>query len=500
MRWARSDFASDVVDRRVKVTHFRHVPAGPVDVRDVPELLQPAVGVRTEGHQADHRLEGSALVLVRLGDLQDRLLPGVGLLVQGPGAEVLGELQARLDVRQQLAIAHLREHGLHGPDHRAHGHDHGLLVLGVEGLHEPAGVTTEGVGDTGPAMYVHLKMNGDDDWFYERIVVERWVDGAFKERSNFNYLGELGDDAGRHLAGPLWEDSWTSNQKSIVNIDETIYEQVWVADNRQSDEETEKTIKDSYSFSEEVLKQKMKEKSNGYEVSVETESEFFGTTVSTSATATGSTTQSNLDEHSKAKVRGREIEATLKVAPRTLQIRTIIAKVKGTQETRQFMGNNFLRWNFDPTTVYIAYDGVEVIHAGDQLTAEQQRVVSSASNNRVSLPPPRVTSNPPAPPQTLVPSQAQRIPSQGADVPVTNFTLTNDLALSVNITWLDGQGGDVQTDQPWIAPGNAFRVANGAKTYQSHWYAIHTTDGFKCSFSPRQGVTVKLSQLSACKL
>lgn len=105
------------------------------------------------------------------------------------------------------------------------------------------------------------------------------------------------------------------------------------------------------------------------------------------------------------------------------------------------------------------------------------------------------------PAASVVPSRAERVPSQGADTEVLNFTLTNDLDVPINVTWIDGEGGSLPTnpDQPWIWPGEAFRVADGAKTYQSHWFAIHTERNFLCSFSPREGVVVRLSELSECR-
>ena len=112
--------------------------------------------------------------------------------------------------------------------------------------------------------------------------------------------------------------------------------------------------------------------------------------------------------------------------------------------------------------------------------------------------------NPPA--ATTVPSDSKRIPSQGSDVSVTNFTLNNDLKNPIRVAWLDGEGKDVAAANsdgkvaPLLTQGESWRVANGAATWQSHWFAIYTEQGFICSFSPRQGVTVNLSQLTDCKL
>jgi hypothetical protein len=110
------------------------------------------------------------------------------------------------------------------------------------------------------------------------------------------------------------------------------------------------------------------------------------------------------------------------------------------------------------------------------------------------------------PAATTVPSASKRIRSQGSDVDVTNFTLNNDQKTSIRVFWLDGQGKDVAAANsdgrvtPWLAQGESWRVANGAATWQSHWFGIYSRQGFVCSFSPRQGVSVNLSQLTDCKL
>ena len=112
--------------------------------------------------------------------------------------------------------------------------------------------------------------------------------------------------------------------------------------------------------------------------------------------------------------------------------------------------------------------------------------------------------NPPV--ATTVPSVSKRVRSQGSDVDVTDFTLNNDTKTPIRVFWLDGEAKDVAaansdgTMAPWIAQGEPWRVANGAATWQSHWYGIYTEQGFSCSFSPRQGVTVNLSQLTGCAL
>ena len=105
-----------------------------------------------------------------------------------------------------------------------------------------------------------------------------------------------------------------------------------------------------------------------------------------------------------------------------------------------------------------------------------------------------------------VPSQAEPVASSGAEGDVWNFTLTNDLDRQITVKWLDAQANEMQSyggasteADPWIGPGEAWRVEGGAHTAESHWFAIHTqADGFLCSFSPREGAVVQLSQLSAC--
>ncbi|MQX36349.1 hypothetical protein [Roseospira navarrensis] len=99
---------------------------------------------------------------------------------------------------------------------------------------------------------------------------------------------------------------------------------------------------------------------------------------------------------------------------------------------------------------------------------------------------------------TNVPSWGQIVPSAGAQTDVTQFTLFNDGGFPWSIAWIDyngtvSPGGDV------IAPGTSWVVANGAKTWESHWYAVSDSQGFLCSVSLRQGAVVNFSQLTACR-
>jgi hypothetical protein len=102
-------------------------------------------------------------------------------------------------------------------------------------------------------------------------------------------------------------------------------------------------------------------------------------------------------------------------------------------------------------------------------------------------------------------SSAQPMASAGADTDVTDFTLINDLPFHITVNWLDGQakeirseGGDQTGTRPWVSPGQSWRVERGARTWESHWFAVVSQQGFVCSFSPRQGETVRLSELQAC--
>lgn len=111
--------------------------------------------------------------------------------------------------------------------------------------------------------------------------------------------------------------------------------------------------------------------------------------------------------------------------------------------------------------------------------------------------------SPPSGVRTL--SSADRIASSGAQTDVTDFTLINDSNFNFAVRWLDdtandkpANAGDQTISHPWVSPGDSWRVERGARTWESHWYAIVTQQGLLCSFSPRQGETVRISQLAAC--
>ena len=120
--------------------------------------------------------------------------------------------------------------------------------------------------------------------------------------------------------------------------------------------------------------------------------------------------------------------------------------------------------------------------------------------------PPQASPPPPIASSDAVPSSTQREPSSGAVNDVTEFTLYNDLNTNIAVSWLNGQGleqwsegGDQTQAHPWVGQGESWRVERGARTWESHWYAIASPNGFYCSFSPRQGGYVSLSGLSACR-
>lgn len=107
--------------------------------------------------------------------------------------------------------------------------------------------------------------------------------------------------------------------------------------------------------------------------------------------------------------------------------------------------------------------------------------------------------------QTL--SNPNRIASSGSDTDVTDYALVNDTSFDITIRWLDGQAREQPaydpqgtTDDQWVFPGDVWQIANGAKTWESHWYAVFSRSGFVCSFSPRQGENLQFSQLDACNI
>ncbi len=83
----------------------------------------------------------------------------------------------------------------------------------------------------------------------------------------------------------------------------------------------------------------------------------------------------------------------------------------------------------------------------------------------------------------------------GAISEVTQFALYNDLNFNWAVAWVDGNG-TVTAGSQSIVPGQAWRIENGAKGWG--WYAIYTTERYLCSFSPRQGPSINISQLAAC--
>ncbi len=102
--------------------------------------------------------------------------------------------------------------------------------------------------------------------------------------------------------------------------------------------------------------------------------------------------------------------------------------------------------------------------------------------------------------RAMVPSQPGLMLSVGGDGPVTDFTLVDDLRFPVRISWIDGQGKEFLAGGGAVSPGQSWRVENGAKGYESHWYSIRTGSRLVCSFALRQGAVVRLSELSACRL
>jgi hypothetical protein len=115
-----------------------------------------------------------------------------------------------------------------------------------------------------------------------------------------------------------------------------------------------------------------------------------------------------------------------------------------------------------------------------------------------------VNSSPPV--DVIVPSNTRRERSSGADRPVTEFTLINDADIDVTIYWLDGNaievestGGEQTKSHPWISRGDSWRVEYGAKTWESHWFAVVSNGDFICSFSPRQNEIARLSEMDGCK-
>ena len=103
----------------------------------------------------------------------------------------------------------------------------------------------------------------------------------------------------------------------------------------------------------------------------------------------------------------------------------------------------------------------------------------------------------------VVVSDRGLVPSAGNDVTVTWFVLNNDSNSDIAVNWIDGNLNQTRTSgrggNRWISPGDSWRVEKGAKTWESHWFAIHDRSGLLCSFAPRQGAETDLSALAACR-
>jgi hypothetical protein len=105
---------------------------------------------------------------------------------------------------------------------------------------------------------------------------------------------------------------------------------------------------------------------------------------------------------------------------------------------------------------------------------------------------------PTAAPVAAIPSRRDVVASAGAQTDVTDFVLLNDSNDAWAVAWIDGNGS-YTPNVNHIVPGQSWVVANGAKTWESHWFAITTDAGFRCSISLRQGVRAKFSELAACQ-
>ncbi len=95
----------------------------------------------------------------------------------------------------------------------------------------------------------------------------------------------------------------------------------------------------------------------------------------------------------------------------------------------------------------------------------------------------------------FVPSQAGIVATTGTISEVTQFALYNDWNFNWAVAWVDGNG-TVTAGSQSIVPGGAWRIENGAKGWG--WYTIYTTERYLCSFSPKQGASINISQLTAC--
>ncbi|MBL4787487.1 MAG: hypothetical protein JKY49_18950 [Cohaesibacteraceae bacterium] len=108
----------------------------------------------------------------------------------------------------------------------------------------------------------------------------------------------------------------------------------------------------------------------------------------------------------------------------------------------------------------------------------------------------------PAPPIGIrTQSSKSRIASSGSQTDVTDYELINDLGIDFTVRWLNGsaipQGSN--SGQQIISPGQSWRIEHGARTWESHWYLVSTRQGDDiCSISPRQGESVRISELYNC--
>ena len=101
---------------------------------------------------------------------------------------------------------------------------------------------------------------------------------------------------------------------------------------------------------------------------------------------------------------------------------------------------------------------------------------------------------------TIVPSRPGLVRSVGGSGAVTQFALLNDTRFPVIVNWVDGAGKEMPTGGGDVSPGQSWRVENGAKTYETHWFSVRTQNRLLCSISLRQGASVNLSNLTACQL
>ncbi|MFT4562482.1 MAG: hypothetical protein ACI9BW_002228 [Gammaproteobacteria bacterium] len=151
-------------------------------------------------------------------------------------------------------------------------------------------------------------------------------------------------------------------------------------------------------------------------------------------------------------------------------------------------------------------DGVQLAQGQcDHSTAQAFQFAAAAAQAPVQAPPPQFAQAPPqAPPQQFnsaprpVLSSASVMSSIGNQTEVTAFRFNNDSGFPLTIAWIDFNGQITAPGQPVVQPGFPWNVANGAKTWESHWFALSNASGFLCSIALRQGAVVNFSQLTAC--